>query len=103
MTQRTRSAVLKIHGQGRAYAAVVGVTVGMLFVGLAVPMAFGRLPSSGLDRASVQLDESLNSGPSTPASGAPGYVVGPASAAPQPGAKATGASSGAGLPGATSV
>src|SRR3954467_12133124 len=103
MTQRTRHAVLKIHGQGRSYVAVVGVTVGMLVAGLAVPLAFGRLPSSGLDRSSVQLDESLNSGPSTPASGAPGSVVGPASAAPQQGGTAAGASSGAGLPGATSV
>lgn len=37
---------VRVQGSGRAYAAVIGVTVGMLIGGLAVPLAFGQVPNS---------------------------------------------------------
>lgn len=58
------SSGIRIHGQGRAYAAVIGVTAGMLFAGLAVPLAFGRMPNSRAGTQSVgQLDPSFTGGP----------------------------------------
>src|SRR4051795_2650330 len=60
------------QGHGRTYPAVIGVTVGMLFAGLAVPMAFGRLPTG--DSASTTIVQTLADGgsvlPGEPGSGA---------------------------------
>ncbi|MCW2622603.1 MAG: hypothetical protein JWL64_2205 [Frankiales bacterium] len=63
MRQRHERAGLRVQGQGRAYAAVVGVTVGMLVAGLGVPLAFGRTPGTAvLAQASAQLDPAFADG-----------------------------------------
>ena len=60
---------MRVRGQGRAYAAVIGVAVGMLVAGLAVPMAFGRLPS---DNASTSSSLQTDPGAVLPGAGQSG-------------------------------
>ena len=88
---------LRVQSQGRAYAAVIGVTVGMLVVGLAVPLAFGHEPSTAPAASdSVTLDPGLASpAPAQPGAGAP------TTAATLPGARPGAGAPGAGLPAGT--
>ena len=84
-----RGTSLKVQPQGRAYAAVVGVTVGMLVAGLAVPLAFGSNPSTtASSSSSVKLDQSLPTSLPT----APGAVS--PTGATLPGGKTGGATTG---------
>jgi hypothetical protein len=76
MRKRQQGPDLRVQSQGRAYAAVIGVTVGMLVAGLGVPLAFGHTPRS----------DSVASGPGAlptlaptfaAASGEPGATLAP--------------------------
>jgi len=107
MTQRGGRA-LRIQAQGSAYAAVIGVTVGMLVVGLAVPMLFGRLPTqAGAGQSDVRLEPDFAAAAPTATTGAPGSVAlpGAGTALPDPSlapaaASTAGPTAAGGVPGA---
>jgi hypothetical protein len=108
VTQRGRG--LNIQGQGRAYAAVIGVTVGMLVVGLAVPMLFGRLPVEAGAGSDTRLEPEFAAAAPSATPGGPGAVQVPGTGAVlpgpslAPGAVATAGPTAAGeLPGAPSA
>lgn len=112
----------RVRSQGRAYAAVIGIAVGMLVAGLAVPLAFGQNPSvvqaatssadlSFGDSAAVGADgQPLPGATGAPLPGKPGKPGAPVPGAPGsslPGAPGASAAPGApgtpGAPGSTSV
>jgi hypothetical protein len=98
MGRRGQATKLRVQSQGRAYVAVIGVTVGMLFAGLAVPLAFGRVPDrlSSSDSNDVRLDSGFAGGESPQPGATSGPGTGPGGQ-PVPGAQP---SSGGSLAGA---
>jgi len=103
------------QGQGRTYAAVIGVTVGMLVAGLGVPLAYGRFDNGATTTAAGQSQLSQVPGSSSSTLGrsatagattGPAAGLGPAHAgssslgsAGNPSVSGLGAASGPGGPG----
>src|SRR4051794_26665510 len=89
--------------QGRVYAAIIGVVVGMLAAGLGVPLAFGRISDSGTERSGLSPATggvplaSTEAQSSPPSAGATGPVALPTFG---PGAATTGDSTTHGATGA---
>jgi hypothetical protein len=71
-----RSSSLRVWSRGQSYGVVAGVIAGMLFAGLAVPLAFGTDPQGGADELASS------------SSAQPGQATSGASLAPVPGASA---------------
>lgn len=111
---------VRVQGQGRAYAAVIGVAVGMLLAGLIVPLAFGRttagisaadqVPLGDLSFTEDGAGAAVPGGPGVPGASVPGKPGGGGGAsgagAPATGAAGSGSGSvtqgGTGAPGGAS-
>lgn len=63
MRQGSTGTGLRVRRQGNAYAAVIGVTVGMLLAGLVVPLAFGKTPvRTTAGDSNVEIDQGFANG-----------------------------------------
>lgn len=90
----------RVQSQAKAYAGVIGVTLGMLIAGLIIPLALGRTPApiSATGGATGDLSFTDDSG----AVGVPGVTGGPSGALPgggKPGKNGLTVPGGATLPG----